>query len=132
VGQIQTGKDQLFWPAHAVLPHVPASQCPELLLRWYFRNVAAARAAACPSQAAGRDGKYIGVRHAGGKSWECCCGGDGGEVGRRGMGSVGKQPASVTARRAAAATVITNIDVFSTASFQTHSLIFLFFFLHFL
>lgn len=81
-----------------------------------------------PSQATRRDGKYIGVRHIGRKSWEYCRGGDGGDVGRRGMGSVGKQPSSLTAPRAAAAAVITNIDVFSTAAFQTHSLIYLFIF----
>lgn len=61
------------------------------------------------------------------KSWEYCHGGDERKVGRR--GSVGKQPSSVTARRAAAAAVITNIDVYSTASFQIHSLVY-FFFLH--
>lgn len=48
------------------------------------------------------------------------------EMGRRGTGSVGKQPSSLPADRAAAAAVITNIDVFSTASFQTLSLIYLF------
>lgn len=75
-----------------------------------------------------RGGKYIGVRHIGKKRWEYHCGRGGVKVGRRGMESVGKQPSSVTAHRAAAATVIANIDVFSTAPFQTHSLIFIFFF----
>lgn len=43
-------------------------------------------------------------------------------VGRRGMGFMEKQPSSLTTHLAAAATVIANIDVFSTASFPTHSL----------
>lgn len=46
-----------------------------------------------------------------------------GKSGEKGyMGSMEKQPSSLTAHVAAAATVIANIDVFSTASFQIHSL----------
>lgn len=46
-----------------------------------------------------------------------------GKSGEKGyMGSMEKQPSSLTAHIAAAATVIANIDVFSTASFQIHSL----------
>lgn len=70
--------------------------------------------------------EIYGVRPIGRKSWEYCRGGSGSEVGRRGMRSVG----TVTARRAAAATVITYIDVYSTASCQTHSLLYFFFTLY--